>query len=292
MEELQFPADVNPFGISYNPSSVSRNLWTLMEGKEYAKEDLHSLEGKWFSYDHHGRFSSPDAQTCLDAINSRIGSTRKRLKDITTLIITWGTARVWVHKKTTNVVNNCHKVPANQFQRYLLSVTQVVDTYTKLFARIRQDIPGLKVILTVSPVRHWKDGAQRNNVSKSTLILAAHRLCQDFSYCEYFPSFEIAMDDLRDYRYYADDLLHPNRQMVDYIWEKFSDAYFDAETRQITASIQKIVTARQHRPFDPGSGKYLEFCRKQIDIITKLKQKNPFLDLKGLEQYFTEQLDQ
>jgi len=189
MEDLQFPADVNPFGIIYNPSSLSRNAWSLLEGREYTRDDLHDLDGKWFSYDHHGRFSNPEPKSCLDAINTRIRSSNSSLENTDTFIFTWGTAWVYVHKETTNVVNNCHKVPANQFKRYMLSVTQIVDTYAKLFARMKQEIPEFKVILTVSPVRHWKDGAQRNTISKSTLVLAAQQLCQNFSYCEYFPSF-------------------------------------------------------------------------------------------------------
>lgn len=290
MQEMHFPADVNPFGICYNPSSVSRNLWTLFDGRELKKPDLHHHNDLWFSFDHHGEFSHPDPDTCLKSINDRIQTSHEKLKTTGNLILTWGTAWVFVHRDTTNVVSNCHKVPAEKFQRYLLTVTQIVDTYTKLFARIQKELPDLKVILTVSPVRHWNDGAEMNTVSKSTLAIAAYQLSQRFSYCEYFPAYEIAMDDLRDYRFYGDDLVHPNSQMVSYIWEKFSGAYFDAETRTISANLQKIVAARNHRPFHPESKQYLDFCRKQIESITRIKDKYPFLALHDLEQFFQDRL--
>ena len=290
MCELQFPVDVNPFGICYNPSSVSRNLWTLFDGKEYKKKDLSRLNDKWFSFDHHSQFSHPDPDSCLQNINHRIRASRKLLYHTRTLILTWGTAWVYVHRKSANVVSNCHKKPSKEFQRYLLSVTQIVDTYTKMFTRIRRDIPDMHVILSVSPVRHWKDGAPMNTVSKSTLVLAAHQLTEMFSYCEYFPAYEIAMDDLRDYRFYEADMLHPNRQMIDYIWEKFSGTFLDTETHQIMAEIQKLVSAKSHKPFQPASQQYADFCSKQIQSIGILKEKYPFLALDDLAFYFRDRL--
>jgi hypothetical protein len=290
MKELRFRIDVNPFGVNYNPSSVARNLWTLMKGKEYAEEDLGQYGDKWFSFDHHSQFSHPDRDTCLKNINAKIQETHSHLKDTRFLMLTWGTAWVFVHKKTANVVSNCHKLPAANFSRHLLSVSQVVDTCTKLFAALRKQIPDLQIILSVSPVRHWKDGARLNSVSKSTLILAAHRLTELFSYVEYFPAWEIAMDDLRDYRYYADDLVHPGSQMIRYIWEKFSNAWFDEETLGLTPRIGKLVSAMDHRPFDPGSEQHLEFCRKMLEETRELSGRHPFLDLSGIEDHFSKPL--
>jgi len=286
MKELQFRIDVNPFGVNYNPSSLARNLWTLHNGKEFTPEDLDSNGDKWFSFDHHSQFSHPDREICLENINKRIKAARKHLKDAQFLLLTFGTAWVYVHKRKACVVSNCHKLPAATFSRHLLSVNQIVDTCTKLFASLKKDIPGLHIILTVSPVRHWKDGPQLNSVSKSTLILAVHKLTEMFAYCSYFPSWEIAMDDLRDYRFYDDDLVHPNNQMVRYIWEKFSDTWLDREALVLSREIRKLVNARNHRPFDPASGKHQEFCRKQLEKIQQLKHKNPFLDLSELEHFF------
>jgi hypothetical protein len=248
--------------------------------------ELHNFNDKWFSFDHHSQFSHPDRDVCLERINSRIKASNSRLKNTGTLILTWGTAWVYVNSDTANIVSNCHKLPAEKFKRYLLTVSQITDTYTSLFARIRKDIPDLRVILTVSPVRHWKDGARMNTVSKSTLVLAAHQLTGSLSYCEYFPAYEIAMDDLRDYRFYEKDMIHPNSQMVDYIWERFSDAYFDDETRQIMAQIQKLVSAKNHRPFHPESSQYADFCIKQVQSIKKLRERYPFLSLDELESHF------
>ena len=286
MKNLQFSIDVNPFGVNYNPSSVARNLWTLINQKEYSTDDLHSGNDRWFSFDHHSDFSDSDPDTCLTKINRRINLSGSKLKETDYLLLTWGTAWVYVHKRTANVVSNCHKLPANDFSRHLLSVSQITDTYTKLFAALRKSAPELKIILTVSPVRHWKDGARLNSVSKSSLILAAHKLTEMFSYCEYFPAWEIAMDDLRDYRYYDDDLVHPNKQMISYIWEKFSAAWLDQETIKIMKSVEKLVNAKNHRPFDPASQKHRDFCSKQLEEILRLGELYPFLKLGELEDYF------
>ena len=286
MNEMQFRIDINPFGVNYNPSSLARNLWTLLNQKEYSKDDLQSDSGRWFSFDHHSDFSDSDPDTCLANINRRITFSGSNLKKADYLLLTWGTAWVYVLKKSANVVSNCHKLPANNFSRHLLSVSQITDTYTKLFVALRKSAPELKIILTVSPVRHWKDGAQLNSVSKSSLILAAHKLTEMFSYCEYFPAWEIAMDDLRDYRYYDDDLVHPNKQMISYIWEKFSAAWLDEETARIMKSVAKLVNARNHRPFDSDSEQHQEFCKKQLTEILDLGKQYPFLDLGELEDYF------
>jgi hypothetical protein len=290
MKELRFRVDVNPFGVNYNPSSVARNLWTLLNGKEFNGDELDTDGEKWFSFDHHSQFSHPDREVCLENINRRLRFAQGRLKDTRFLLLTWGTAWIFVHKKKACVVSNCHKLPAANFSRHLLSVSQIVDTYTKLFAALRKELPDLHIILTVSPVRHWKDGARLNSVSKSTLILAAHRLTEMFTYCDYFPAWEIAMDDLRDYRFYADDLVHPGSQMVRYIWEKFTGAWFDEETLEISREIRKLANARNHRPFDPGSARHREFCGRQLEEVRKLAWKYPFLELGELEQYFTESL--
>jgi hypothetical protein len=290
MKELQFPVEVNPFGINYNPSSVARNLWSLLNGKEFREDDLDTDGDRWFSFDHHSRFSHPDREVCLQKINDRLGKAHRQLKDTRFLLLTWGTAWVYVHKKKACVVSNCHKLPAADFSRHLLTMNQIIDTCTKLFAALRKEIPDLHIILSVSPVRHWKDGPRLNSVSKSTLLLAAHGLTEMFSYCDYFPAWEIAMDDLRDYRYYADDLVHPNTQMTRYIWEKFSGAWFDGETLDLIPEIRRLSDARNHRPFDPGSKKYLDFCKKQLDVIRKLAGRYPFLNLSELEEHFTASL--
>lgn len=286
MQEFRFRVDLNPFGINYNPSSLSRNLWALINGRKYTKKDLHEANDRWFSFDHHSQFSDADPEACLSSINERIQSSGDLLSGGNYLLITWGTAWVYVLKENATVVSNCHKLPSDKFSRHLLSVNQVVDTYTKLFAGLRSRVPDLKIILTVSPVRHWKDGPELNTVSKSTLLLAAHRLTEMFSYCEYFPAYEIAMDDLRDYRFYSDDLVHPNQQMIRYIWEKFSDTYFDEKTKILLGEIAKLTAARNHRPFDPASSQYLQFCKNQLEKAHRMEKDHPGLDLSELTVFF------
>ena len=287
MQERKFRVDLNPFGINYNPSSLSRNLWALLNGREYTHKDIQEDNGRWFSFDHHGQFSDPDPDVCLDRINKRISSSRDGLAGTDYLLLTWGTAWVYVLRESATVVSNCHKLPAKNFSRHLLTVNQVIDTYTKLFAGLRAQLPELRIILTVSPVRHWKDGPVLNSVSKSTLLLAANKLTELFSYCEYFPAYEIAMDDLRDYRFYGEDLVHPNQQMINYIWEKFSSTYFDESTKTLMAEIEKLNAARNHRPFDPASIQYLQFCEKQLEKANRLAASHPNLDLSDLKDFFS-----
>jgi hypothetical protein len=290
MQEFRFRVDLNPFGIVYNPSSLSRNLWILLNGKEFSREDLHEANGKWFSFDHHSRFSGADPENCLERINQRLNTSGDLFPGTDYLMLTWGTAWVYVLRESAQVVCNCHKLPASRFSRHLLTVNQVVDTYAKLFAGLRSRLPDLRIILTVSPVRHWKDGPVMNTVSKSTLLLAAQRLTELFSYCEYFPAYEIAMDDLRDYRYYGEDLVHPNRQMTRYIWEKFSATYFDEPTTGLMGEIEKLTAARNHRPFDPASNQYRQFCEKKYQQAEQLLKKHPGLDLADLIAHFREPL--
>ncbi len=290
MQERKFRVDLNPFGINYNPSSLSRNLWALLNGRKYTHKDIHEDNGRWFSFDHHGQFSDPDPEVCLQRINQRISSSRGQLSGTDYLLITWGTAWVYVLRESATVVSNCHKLPAKNFSRHLLTVNQVVDTYTKLFAGLRARMPDVKIILTVSPVRHWKDGPVLNSVSKSTLLLSAHKLTELFSYCEYFPAYEIAMDDLRDYRFYGDDLVHPNQQMISYIWEKFTATYFDEPTIHLLGEIEKLNNARNHRPFDPASKQHLQFCKKQLENAKLLAASHPYLDLSDMITFFTRAL--
>lgn len=290
MEEYKFRVDINPFGINYNPASVARNIEFLLDKKTFTRDKLHYYNERWFSFDHHSRFSHPDPDQCLALINNRLRLSSRNLIETDFFIITFGTAWVFERKKTGTIVSNCHKMPSNEFNRYLLSVDQIVQTFSDLINRLKDQIPRLKIIFTVSPVRHWKDGPVMNSVSKSALILSVHELVNRFANVTYFPGYEIAMDDLRDYRYYDEDLLHPNNQMVNYIWNKFCQVYFEEETIEIIKEIDKLITARNHKPFNPGSKQHKRFLEKQLETIRKLYTKYPFIDLKEEEKYFSSQL--
>lgn len=279
MDALKFPAVINPFGVLYNPESLQKGLEILIEQKQFTKDDLIFFNEQWFSFYHDTEFSHPDQQKCLNKINSSIKLAASQIRKSKYLIITFGTAWVYKYLETDNIVSNCHKIPAVEFERFKLCVENIFVEWTKLINRLNKLNKNLKIIFTVSPVRHWKDGAVQNQLSKSTLFLAIHQLIKIFKNVEYFPSYEIMMDDLRDYRFYADDMLHPSSAAIEYIWEHFSETYFDSETKQINTEINKILQARNHRPLKPETENHKKFIKSQIKFIEKTLEAYPFIDL-------------
>lgn len=290
MLEYKFNVDINPFGIMYNPMSVKQNLENILSGKKYTITDLYNYQDAWISFDHHSRFSFPEPEICLKEINRRIEYSHKSIKTIHYLIITFGTSWIYKIAESGRPVSNCHKLPAHFFKRELLDTDKILSDYTQLISELRQVNPDLRIIFTVSPIRHWKDGPVQNTVSKSTLILAIHELVKSFDCTGYFPAYEIAIDDLRDYRYYEEDMLHPNSQMIGYIWNKFCQTYFEDETLQIMKDIEKLNNALKHRPFHPGATKHKEFLHNQLDYINTLKEKYPLLNFSDEEHHVKEEL--
>jgi hypothetical protein len=218
-------------------------------------------------------FSATTAVQCLENINERFESAAYFLKQTDFLLITFGTAWVYEERESGSVVSNCHKLPANHFVRRRLTVTEIVVDYSRLIAELANMLPNLKLIFSVSPIRHWKDGAHENNVSKSTLLLAIDALQNMFSTVHYFPAYEIQMDELRDYRFFASDMLHPSDVAIDYIWMKFFETYFDELTLRTMKELEQFNTDLAHRPLHIGSEDYLVFEKylekRKIDIYTK-----------------------
>ena len=233
MLENKFRCDVNPFGVLYNPLSISQALREMLERKVYTDKDLFQSGGLWHSWMHHSDFSASSAGECLDLINSRLINASEQMMSTDWVVMTWGTSYVYLHGETHWVVGNCHKQPERMFERKRLGVPDIVEDFKNVLYAIRRMNPKLKVLLTVSPIRHAKDGMHGNQLSKSTLLLAADEICQTCSDCFYFPSYEIMMDELRDYRFYADDMYHPSHMAIDYIWECFSRCYFSKETQSV-----------------------------------------------------------
>lgn len=290
MLEYKFDVDINPFGIVYNPMSVSQNLEIILSGKKYVKADLHNYQDSWISFDHHSRFSFPEPEICLREINRRIEYSHSRINTIQCLIITFGTAWIYKIAESGKLVSNCHKIPASFFKRELVKIDDILPVYKKIIDRLIRVNPSIRIIFTVSPIRHWKDGPVQNTVSKSILILTIHELFKSFNCIEYFPAYEIALDDLRDYRYYEEDMIHPNSQMTGYIWDKFCHTYFEDETFEIMKEIGKLKNALKHKPFRPGTAKHIEFLNNQLDLVRRLKQKYPCLNFSDEENYLEKQL--
>lgn len=287
LSDLSFPVKINPSGIVYNPFSVFRTLEILVNGKEYTGSDLGYFNELWFSFDHHTSFSHPDQAQCLNKINNSIRDAMNFLKTTELLLITFGTSRIYKHKKSDRIVSNCHKIPASEFERLIMSTDEIV-TLTKNMVSILSDFnPGLKFIFTISPVRHWKDGAVGNQINKAALILAVHKIIELFKdKAEYFPAYEFMLDDLRDYRFYADDLLHPGTQAVEYIWTKFSKTYFDDLTLQINKDLNSLNNALNHRPVLKETKAWKAFLADGKRKVETLAEKYPFLELEKYKKYF------
>ena len=241
--------------------------------------------GCWHSWMHHSAFSASTAASCLSSINTRLEQASAGLPQLDWLVITWGTAFAYWLKERTMVVGNCHKQPDSLFTRQLLTVEEIVTEWECVLVELRKVNPFLKILFTVSPIRHSKDGMHGNQISKSTLLLAVDELCRRWSDCYYFPSYEIMMDELRDYRFYADDMLHPSPVAVSYLWECFTECYFSKETDRIMKEWEDIRKALAHKPFNAQSETYRKFLTQIVLKIERLKEKFPYFDLqKELEQ--------
>ena len=274
----KFDVDVNPCGIIYNPLSVANVLRLIVEGKQFEKSDLRQVGGKWVSLYHHGAFSSTDPDECLRRINDRLTKATGELRTLDLLVITWGTAWVYRYTRENIVVSNCHKIPSQEFERSRLSVEDIVKEYLVLIGRLREINPGLRILFTVSPIRHSKDGAHGNQLSKATLLLAIDRLREELQHVYYFPAYEIVLDELRDYRFYADDMLHMSGFTVDYIWERFLYSFISPEVLGLMNQIGRVNKGVAHRPFDPQSEEYHRLVKKMLAEIAMISRSYPMID--------------
>lgn len=277
--ENKFNSEVNPLGILYNPLSIAKSLRQVLMKKEYEERDLFQAAGVWHSWMHHSDFSSCSLDDCLEKINGGMMKVADNLSDTDWLVVTWGTAYVYILRHTQEVVGNCHKQPEKLFVRRRLGVAEIIEVWKSLLDDLRVLNPRLKVLFTVSPIRHAKDGMHGNQLSKSALLLAVDELCTACSDCYYFPSYEIMMDELRDYRFYADDMLHSSAKAVEYIWECFCRCYFSKETMGIMEEWKDIKKALEHKPFNPDSEAYRKFLSQIVLKIAQVKEKFPYLEV-------------
>lgn len=278
MESAKLPVIYNPSGVLYNPSSISINLRMLMSGRVYDKSYLELRDGLWISPDHHTSFSDTDSDRVLESINRSVREASAFLRRCKVLLLTFGTSWVYVYNKSNRVAANCHKIPQREFTRKLLSHEEIISDYGELINELKNFNPEISIIFTVSPVRHFKDGAFNNQVSKSTLFLAVNELLKGFDNTYYFPSYEIFMDELRDYRFYADDMLHPSQQGIAYVWERFCDTYINTENVIIISAVEKLKRAVAHRPFRTNTPAWIKFIDATLKQMEELELKHPFLD--------------
>ena len=250
LQEAHFPCCVNPFGTLYNPMSVSKALKDIIAGRNYSATDseIFNSESIWHSWMHHSRFSASNAESLVANVNNSIHQAHESLQNCRLLIVTLGSSYVYRLKEDGRVVANCHKMNERLFDRSRISVEDIINEWLPLLDSLQGINPQLKVMFTVSPIRHKRDGLHANQLSKATLLLAVDRLCEQRKHmCLYFPAYEIMMDELRDYRFYADDMVHPSPLAVEYIWERFCTAFFDKKTMEKITEWRKYEAAKRHR---------------------------------------------
>ena len=279
LQENKFQCDVNPFGILYNPMSIASALHHILQKEQYEGKDLFMAHGRWHSWMHHSDFSSSSQEETLAKTNTRLAKAKKNLAKANWLIVTFGTAYVYIHNETREVVGNCHKMPERTFTRSMLNVKAIVKEWQDVLKKCREVNPGLKILFTVSPIRHFKDGMHGNQLSKATLLLAIDEICRTCPECFYFPSYETMMDELRDYRFYADDMLHPSPKAVEYIWQCFSTCYFSHSTKEIMKEWNDIRKGLEHKPYAPQSEAYRNFISQIVLKIVRIKEKFPYLEV-------------
>ena len=277
LNDAFFQVEVNPFGVLYNPVSIRNSIQLLLEKMPFSQEAIFENKGLWQSFSHSSQFSDTNKENCLTNINRRLESASEFFNKTDFLLITFGTAWVFEDRKSGSVVSNCHKLPANCFNRRRLTVDEIVVDYSTLITELKIKQPNLRIIFSVSPIRHWKDGAHENNISKSTLLLAVEALQQKFQHVDYFPAYEIHIDELRDYRFCAADMLHPSDVAVDYIWKRFSDTYFDEITIRMKKEFEQFMNDLSHRPLHPDSVEYKLFQQSIAKRKSDIQTKYPFV---------------
>ncbi len=271
LKEMKMNVSSNPFGISFNPHSIAHSISRIIENKEYtAVENFNNL---YFSFDHHSSFSSITKEETLLKINIALHEAHNKLKQANFLFITFGSAWVYRHTAQNRLVANCHKIPNKEFSKELLSIENITEFFNALIKELKEFNPKLNVVFTVSPVRHLKDGFIENQRSKSVLLECVHRIAEANSNCSYFPSYEMVIDDLRDYRFFKKDMLHLNEIGEDYVWEKFCDFYFSNETRAIQVEVQALNALLHHRVLNDT---FLD--NKKLLAFASMKEKYPYLN--------------
>lgn len=290
-----FETNENAHGILFNPVSVQNAIVDYLENKQYTSEDLFLLNEVWNSWHHHSRFSGITSQEALEKINSSINKAHDFLIKANHLIITLGSA--WLYTLNENapsnqglIVANNHKAPAQWFHKKLMNVAELTTNLKSLVNRLKTFNPHLNIIFTISPVRHLREGLVENNRSKAVLIQAVHEIVGSETNVDYFPAYEYVIDDLRDYRFYAEDLVHPNYAATNYVWEKFVETYISNETQLIMKQIAELQLAKQHKPFFSGSNEHQKFIQSSIEKAGALLNQYPFLSLQSHIQFFKEQI--
>ncbi|RXK61480.1 GSCFA domain-containing protein [Lacibacter luteus] len=286
LSDLKFNILQNPNGILFETESVARSLVSYIQNKQYTAADLFQYNELWQSWNHHSRFSNPSQEAALAGINQSQTRAHSFLKDADWLIITLGSSFVYKLNDEARFVANCHKAPAQWFTKHLLPIDEQIALLDNTIHQLFHFNPKLKIIFTISPVRHLRDGVVENNRSKARLLETVHHLVNKFDRLFYFPAYELVIDVLRDYRFYDIDLAHPNYAATQFVMDKFSECAFTDATKSLIKDIKQVVTAKNHKAFHPDSKQHEQFLRQHYEKTLKLLQEHPHLDLQNELKYF------
>jgi len=275
----------NPFGILFNPLAIAKFFRKLKEDVMYTEKDIFQYQERWHCFDAHSSLSNPDAEGLLKNLNSALQKAREFLQESSHLVITLGTAWSYYHLESKQSVANCHKIPQKSFRKELQSTEEIERALNEIVEVVHQINPDAAVIFTVSPVRHIKDGFVENQRSKAHLITAINNVLENRKSIFplgvrglYFPSYELMMDELRDYRFYGEDMLHPSQTAINYIWKRFKEAWFSEASLLVLNEVENIQKGLAHRPFNPDSEAHLRFLEKLKSQISALKKQYPHLE--------------
>lgn len=272
LKASKFKIQLNPFGTLFNPASIFTLLKLSLHAPDPFPEGIVARDGRFCHLLCHSDISAPSKEALAELIQKKCLSLKKNLVLTDLLILTFGNAQVYVHKELNRIVTNCHKQSGDLFTKRMLTPEEIVCGFEEVYLPLKLLNPGLRVLLTLSPVRYLQDGFISNSVSKSVLRLAIDLIHKKFPDADYFPAYEIFMDDLRDYRFYADDLVHPNTLAVDYLWTKFSESFFSAKTQDIVQKWTKFIKSLEHQPIHPETSDHQEFIRlllRQIEPFSR-----------------------
>ncbi|WP_349292950.1 GSCFA domain-containing protein [Zobellia alginiliquefaciens] len=268
----------NPFGILFHPLAIANLVSRAVLGKVYTEDDVFFFNERWQCYDAHSDLSAVSKDSLLNALNQGIEQTANHLKQATHICITLGTAWVYRHAETDAVVANCHKVPQKQFSKELMRIEEIVASLNSIMASVQSLNPNAQFIFTVSPVRHLKDGFVENQRSKAHLVAAVHEVVSASTLkADYFPSYEIQMDELRDYRFYKEDMVHPNALAVNYIWKKFVEVWLASNTSSTMKKIEKVQKGMLHKPFNENSDQHQKFLMKLNVLKSEIQKEFPHI---------------
>lgn len=277
LDYYKFESLINPFGIIFHPKAIENLITRIISNNEFTEEDIFFFNERWHCFEVHSILSNPSKENILNDLNSLLKNTHIFLKQASHIIFTLGTVWGYRYEKSKKLVANCHKVPQINFTKELLGVAEIEDSLERVISLLKELNPKATIVFTVSPVRHLKDGFIENQRSKSHLITAIHQTIALENSIAYFPSYEIMMDELRDYRFYAEDMIHPNNTAINYIWDKFQQTWISNASESTMKEVEKIQSGLSHRPFNPESEEFKKFQEKLQQKIMYLSEKHPHI---------------